>query len=139
MVKCNYETRNIACISHDVLIHVHRKVYVDYICNECHEAEDTSRSQAMTHVQKLVMYRTRRRRFITVTFRIIQLVYVFFFKCDFSCSLAAVDKDFNRQIASRGPSATAQPRVILHRVSEKNCANFFLSELRKISTNFGNF
>jgi len=27
----------------------------------------------------------------------------------------------------------------LHRVSEKNCANFFLSELRVISTNFGNF
>jgi len=24
------------------------------------------------------------------------------------------------------------------RVSEKNCANFFLSELRQISTNFGN-
>ena len=29
--------------------------------------------------------------------------------------------------------------MILHRVSEKNCANFFLSELRQISTNFGNF
>jgi len=28
---------------------------------------------------------------------------------------------------------------IVHRVSEKNCANFFLSELRQISTNFGNF
>jgi len=27
----------------------------------------------------------------------------------------------------------------LHCVSEKNCANFFLSELRQISTNFGNF
>jgi len=27
----------------------------------------------------------------------------------------------------------------LHRVSEKNCANFFLSGLRQISTNFGNF
>jgi len=29
--------------------------------------------------------------------------------------------------------------LLLHRVSEKNCANFFLSELRQISTNFGNF
>ena len=27
----------------------------------------------------------------------------------------------------------------LHRVSEKNCANFFLSELHQMSTNFGNF
>jgi len=25
----------------------------------------------------------------------------------------------------------------IHRVSEKNCANFFFSELRQISTNFG--
>jgi len=28
---------------------------------------------------------------------------------------------------------------ILHRVSEKNSENFFLSELRQISTSFGNF
>jgi len=27
----------------------------------------------------------------------------------------------------------------VHLVSEKNCANFFLSELRQIFTNFGNF
>jgi len=27
----------------------------------------------------------------------------------------------------------------LHRVSDKNCANFFLSQLRQISTNFDNF
>jgi len=30
-------------------------------------------------------------------------------------------------------------RIVLHRVSEKNCANFFLWELRQISINFGNF
>jgi len=29
--------------------------------------------------------------------------------------------------------------IAIHRVSEKNCANFFLSELREISTNFDNF
>jgi len=29
--------------------------------------------------------------------------------------------------------------TIIHRVSEINCANFFLLELRQISTNFGNF
>jgi len=29
--------------------------------------------------------------------------------------------------------------ILLQRVSEKNCANFFLSELRQISTNFKNF
>jgi len=27
----------------------------------------------------------------------------------------------------------------IHRVSEKNCANFFLREFRQISTNFGDF
>jgi len=29
--------------------------------------------------------------------------------------------------------------MLIHRVSEKNCANYFLPELRQISTNFGNF
>jgi len=31
------------------------------------------------------------------------------------------------------------PKMYIHRVSEKNCANFFLSEVRQISTNFDNF
>ena len=30
-------------------------------------------------------------------------------------------------------------RPLLHRVSEKNCANFFLSQFRQISINFDNF
>jgi len=32
----------------------------------------------------------------------------------------------------------ARGSLKIHRVSEKNYANFFLSELRQISTNFGN-
>jgi len=31
------------------------------------------------------------------------------------------------------------PLLNIHRVSEKNCANFFLSEFRQISINFDNF
>jgi len=29
--------------------------------------------------------------------------------------------------------------TLMYTVSQKNCTNFFLSELRQISTNFGNF
>jgi len=45
------------------------------------------------------------------------------------------------QITASNPDAMSGSHTqhSAHRVSEKNCANFFLSQLCQISTNFGNF
>jgi len=41
-------------------------------------------------------------------------------------------------IPTKGQLRSAAGKLTIHR-SNKNCANFFLSELRQISTNFDNF